>query len=44
MIHLDDYLVVVKAEEIKAIKQLGARLAGRTVQHINSTAVGGGVA
>lgn len=44
MIHLDDYLDVVKAEEIEAIKQLGIRLAGRTVQHINSTAVGGGVA
>lgn len=44
LIQLDDYLPVVGAPEVEELRALAKRLEGRTVQMINSTAVGGGVA
>ncbi|MBN1937974.1 MAG: glycosyltransferase [Candidatus Aminicenantes bacterium] len=44
MSHLEDYASIVGPERIDVIRALGARLAGRVIQNINSTAVGGGVA
>ena len=41
---LDDYERVLGAAEIAELRTLAARLRGRSVQMINSTAVGGGVA
>jgi len=41
---LDAYADFVGAATIEEIRLLGERLRGRRVQHINSTAVGGGVA
>ena len=41
---LDDYSGVVGAGEIDEMRALAKPLAGRTVQMVNSTAVGGGVA
>src|SRR5947207_13049650 len=41
---LDDYREVVGAQAIRELRDLAARLAGRRVKMINSTAVGGGVA
>jgi trehalose synthase len=41
---LDDYRPVAGDDAIDEIVLLGRRLAGRSVVHINSTAVGGGVA
>ncbi len=41
---LDDYRPVVGDDTIDEIVLLGRRLAGRSVVHVNSTAVGGGVA
>jgi trehalose synthase len=41
---LDAYAEFVGAATIEEIRLLGERLRGRRVQHINSTAVGGGVA
>jgi len=41
---LDDYESVLGAAEIAELRTLAARLRGRSVQMINSTAVGGGVA
>ena len=43
-VHVDDYVALVGAQEVADLRALAARLAGRTVQMINSTAVGGGVA
>jgi trehalose synthase len=43
-IPLDDYIPLLGAAEIDAIHSLAARLKGRTVQMVNSTAMGGGVA
>ncbi len=42
--HLDDYVPLVGASEIDEIRALARPLERRTVQMINSTAVGGGVA
>ncbi len=41
---LDDYIPIVGPDWINTLRALGARLSGRVVQNINSTAVGGGVA
>ncbi len=41
---LDDYVPVLGAPEIDDLRALAAQLSGRTVQMINSTAMGGGVA
>jgi len=41
---LDDYAGLLGAGEIAELRALAARLAGRSVQMVNSTAVGGGVA
>ena len=41
---LSDYVPFVGEEVIAEIRELGASLKGRRIQHINSTAVGGGVA
>ncbi|TAM39647.1 glycosyltransferase [bacterium] len=44
MIKIDDYIPIVGQSTIDEIRMLAAKMAGRRVQHINSTAVGGGVA
>ncbi|MDD5691807.1 MAG: glycosyltransferase [Candidatus Omnitrophica bacterium] len=44
MIKIDDYIPIVGQSIIDEIRMLAAKMAGRRVQHINSTAVGGGVA
>jgi trehalose synthase len=41
---LDDYVPIVGAGEMDALRSLAGKLAGRTVQMVNSTAMGGGVA
>jgi trehalose synthase len=41
---LDDYAGVVGSAEIAELRALAARLKGRSVQMVNSTSVGGGVA
>jgi trehalose synthase len=41
---LEDYSVVLGAGEIAELRALASRLQGRTVQMVNSTSVGGGVA
>jgi trehalose synthase len=41
---LDDYVPLLGATEIDELRALAAHLSGRTVQMINSTAMGGGVA
>jgi trehalose synthase len=44
LIRLDDYAPVLGAGEVAELRALASRLQGRTVQMVNSTAVGGGVA
>jgi trehalose synthase len=44
MIHIEDYAPIVGAATIDELGLLAKRLRGKTIQHINSTAVGGGVA
>jgi len=44
LIHLDDYTAVLGAPEVAELRTLAAPLQGHTVQMVNSTAVGGGVA
>jgi len=44
LIRLDDYTSVLGEPEVAELRALAARLQGRTVQMVNSTAVGGGVA
>jgi len=44
MLKLDDYASIVGAQEIRDIRLLAERLNGKKVLHVNSTAVGGGVA
>jgi trehalose synthase len=44
MIHLADYEPILGQPEIAELRAIAARLQGRTVQMVNSTAVGGGVA
>src|SRR5437588_826092 len=41
---LDDYVPLLGARDIDELRALASRLCGRTVQMVNSTAVGGGVA
>jgi trehalose synthase len=41
---LDDYVPILGIQEVDDLRALARRLAGRTVQMVNSTAVGGGVA
>lgn len=41
---LRDYVNIVGEEEIQAVKELGEKLKGKSIMHINSTATGGGVA
>lgn len=41
---LDDYRPIVGDDTIEELKILGERLCGRSVQNVNSTATGGGVA
>lgn len=41
---LDDYIPIVGRSVIEDLRLLAERLSGRRVQHVNSTAVGGGVA
>lgn len=41
---LDDYAGVLGASEIAELRALAARLEGRSIQMVNSTSVGGGVA
>jgi trehalose synthase len=43
-IHLDDYVAVVGAGEIAELRALAAPLKGKSIQMVNSTAMGGGVA
>ena len=44
LMQLDDYVPILGVQEIDVLRALARRLAGRTVQMVNSTAVGGGVA
>lgn len=44
MAKIEEYVSVVGRSFIDDLKLLSARLKGKTIQHINSTAVGGGVA
>jgi trehalose synthase len=44
LIHLDDYTAVLGEPEVAELRALAAALHGHTVQMVNSTAVGGGVA
>ena len=44
LIQLDDYTPVLGAGEVAELRALASGLQGRTVQMVNSTAVGGGVA
>ncbi len=43
-IHLDDYTAIVGAGEIAELRSLADSLQGRSIQMVNSTAMGGGVA
>jgi trehalose synthase len=44
MSRVSDYVPIVGSSSLDELRLLGERLKGRTVQNINSTAVGGGVA
>lgn len=44
MARIDDYIPIAGQAVIDDIKILAAKLAGKTIQHVNSTSVGGGVA
>lgn len=44
LIHLDDYISVLGEPEVAELHTLATPLIGRTVQMVNSTAMGGGVA
>lgn len=44
MIRIEDYVPIVGAAAIEELGLLAERLRGKTIQNINSTAVGGGVA
>ena len=44
LMRLDDYAPILGVQEVDDLRALAHRLAGRTVQMVNSTAVGGGVA
>jgi len=44
LMSLDAYVPLLGAPEIDELRALAAQLSGRTVQMVNSTAIGGGVA
>lgn len=44
LVHLDDYSPLIGEAEVAELRALSASLRGRTVQMVNSTALGGGVA
>ena len=44
MIHIDDYVSIVGEAAVAELKQLATHLEGKSIQNINSTSVGGGVA
>ncbi len=44
MAKIDEYISIVGQSEINDLKLLAQRLRGKAIQHVNSTAVGGGVA
>ncbi len=44
LIHLEDYIPLLGAPEIEELRTLASRLSAHTLQMVNSTAVGGGVA
>jgi trehalose synthase len=44
LMQLDDYVPILGIQEVDDLRALAGRLAGRAVQMVNSTAVGGGVA
>jgi len=44
MSRIDDYAPVAGASEVEELKLLAARVVGKTILNVNSTAVGGGVA
>lgn len=44
MVKLDDYIPIIGEQEVEAIRRAAEPLRGAVVQHINSAAVGGGVA
>jgi trehalose synthase len=44
LIHLDDYVSVLGEPEVAELRALASPLQGRTIQMVNSTAIGGGVA
>jgi trehalose synthase len=44
LMRLNDYIPLLGAPEIDELRALGDQLSGRTVQMVNSTAIGGGVA
>jgi trehalose synthase len=44
LMQLEDYVPILGVQEVDDLRALARRLAGRTVQMVNSTAVGGGVA
>lgn len=41
---LEDYCAIVGADTVEELRLLAARLEGKSILHVNSTAVGGGVA
>jgi trehalose synthase len=43
-IELKDYEGIVKDEQIQIVRELGEKLKGKSLTHINSTSFGGGVA
>ena len=43
-IELKDYEGIVKEGQIEVVRELGDKLKGKSVTHVNSTAFGGGVA
>ena len=44
MPHLKDYEAIIGADELEELRFLAEKIKGRSIQNINSTAVGGGVA
>jgi trehalose synthase len=44
LLRLDDYVPLLGAPEIDDLRTLAGHLSGRTIQMVNSTAIGGGVA
>src|SRR5258705_12615843 len=44
MIKIEDYAPIVGASDLEELRLLAQKMEGRTIQTINSTAVGGGVA